>query len=405
MVRKVCKHGIGYSVVELNDVGHVFAAAVPRAGATLQEQAEDALKTIESVINEEGTRGSIVHQAVFMADASQIPACRQIIREFYGKELPATSYIPQRPCEGKLLSIEALGVGRGRGEVQIDRVGEQIVIARHNNIAWVHCAHVLPETDAPGVYDRTISAYRRMQSLLAGVNVRLDQVIRTWLYLGGIVEGPGDEQRYKELNRARADFYQDITFLADRIPPGQEPPVVYPASTGIGADDREIRLSCIALVTDRQDIVAMPLENPRQVSAFDYSRRYGPQSPKFARAMALSCGPYASIFISGTASITSSETRHVGDAGRQTGETLDNIQALVSEENLARHGMPGLGTTLDNLALVRVYIKRQDDYQEVRKVCEARLGDLPIIYAVADVCRPELLVEIEGIAFSARVPA
>ena len=64
---------------------------------------------------------------------------------------------------------------------------------------------------------------------------------------------------------------------------------------------------------------------------------------KFSRAMALSCGTYATIFISGTASITDSETRHVGDAAAQTDETLDNIAALISEENLCRHGLPGLG--------------------------------------------------------------
>jgi hypothetical protein len=62
--------------------------------------------------------------------------------------------------------------------------------------------------------------------------------------------------------------------------------------------------------------------------------------------------------------------------------------------------MPGLGTTLDKMALLRVYIKRQEDYAKTRAVCEARLDELPTIYAVADVCRPELLVEIEGIAFS-----
>ena len=159
-------------------------------------------------------------------------------------------------------------------------------------------------------------------------------------------------------------------------------------------------MSAIALVTDRSDIVAVPLENPRQVAAFDYSHHYGPQSPKFSRAMALSCGDYATIFISGTASITASETRHIGDAAKQTHETLDNIAALISEENLAAHGLPGLGTSLEGLGLVRVYIKRQEDYAKTRAVCEERFGDLPTIYAVADVCRPELLVEIEGIALS-----
>ena len=48
------------------------------------------------------------------------------------------------------------------------------------------------------------------------------------------------------------------------------------------------------------------------------------------------------IFISGTASITDSETRHIDDAAAQTDETLNNIEALIGEENLGRHGLPGL---------------------------------------------------------------
>jgi enamine deaminase RidA (YjgF/YER057c/UK114 family) len=99
-------------------------------------------------------------------------------------------------------------------------------------------------------------------------------------------------------------------------------------------------------------------------------------------------------------SITASETHHVGDAAAQTQETLDNIEALIGEENLARHGLPGRGTTLAGIGLARVYIKRKDDYERVRAVCERRLGELPTVYAVADICRPDLLVEIEGLALS-----
>jgi enamine deaminase RidA (YjgF/YER057c/UK114 family) len=116
--------------------------------------------------------------------------------------------------------------------------------------------------------------------------------------------------------------------------------------------------------------------------------------------MAVSGGGRATIFVSGTASITDSETRWIGDAARQTTETLDNIEALISEDNLAGHRWPGKGARLDDLAFVRVYIKYQEDYEKVRAVCEDRLGELPAIYAIADVCRDDLLVEIEGIAFS-----
>jgi enamine deaminase RidA (YjgF/YER057c/UK114 family) len=399
VIRKVVDKGVGFSAVDLNDVRHVFATAVPRRGTTLGEQASDALRTIEAVIEQEGTADSIVQQAVFLADVNQVDECRDIIRKFYGGKVPATSYIPQPPCEGKLLAIEALGVGGEHGKVEIERRGEQLVIARHNGIAWVHCAQTVPRTEAGGVYDGGLSAFEQMRSLFASVGVGFEQVIRTWLYLGGIVADEGPTQRYKELNRARTDFFRDLHFRVGRPPDGFHGSI-YPGSTGIGTEGRGIMMSAIALATERDDILAVPLENPRQVSAHEYPDHYSPKSPKFSRAMALSCGTYATIFISGTASITASETRHIGDAALQTGETLDNIAALIGEENLARHGLPGLGTALDSLGLVRVYIKRQEDYAKVRAVCEKRLGEMPTIYAMADVCRPELLVEIEGIAFS-----
>jgi len=161
-------------------------------------------------------------------------------------------------------------------------------------------------------------------------------------------------------------------------------------------------MSCIAVQTSRPDLLLIPLENPQQVSAFDYGAHYSPKSPKFARAMAVASGDCATIFISGTASITESETRHVDDVAGQTQLTLDNIAALISADNFGRHGVAGLGATLDDLALVRVYIKRQEDFETVRAVCRQRFGERPTIYAVADVCRPELLVEIEGIAFTGR---
>ncbi len=407
-IRKVANEGIGYSVVDLSDVRHIFAAAAPRRGTTLREQADDALHTIAAAVEAEGSQGSIVHQAVFIADVDKIDECRQIIRGFYGADLPATSYVPQPPCDGKLLAIEALGVGQGRGSVELQRISEQLVIARHNGIAWIHCAQAVSQTgngSVPHVYDAATCAFTQFRSLLGGAGTGCEQVLRTWLYLGGMLEREGSRQRYEELNRARADYYRNISFLSDRLPQSWTGPV-YPASTGIGTEGRGVMISGIALATDRDDIVAVPLENPRQTSAFAYGRNYGPQSPKFARAMAVSCGSYATIFISGTASITDSETRHVGDVAGQTEETLDNIAALIAEENVARHGLPGLGASLDDLALARVYIARRADYAAVRAICQKRLGELPTIYAVADVCRSDLLVEIEGIAFAAkRTPA
>jgi enamine deaminase RidA (YjgF/YER057c/UK114 family) len=71
-------------------------------------------------------------------------------------------------------------------------------------------------------------------------------------------------------------------------------------------------------------------------------------------------------------------------------------------DNFRRHGQTGLGATLDDMASMRVYIQRQEDYAVVRDVCQARLGEVPVGYTVADGCRPELLVELEGIVFCDR---
>ncbi len=399
MIRKESSDGVGFSVVDLTDVRHVFASAAPRNGGTLREQARDALRTIEAVIAEEGARGSIVHQAVFVKDADLIEECQQIMREFYKDEMPAIIYIPQPPCDGKLVSIEALGVGRGMGEVEIIRYSEQLVATRHDGITWFHCGQTVPNTTANGVYDRSISAFNEMQKTLASHGVKYEQIIRTWLYLGDIVGPEGETQRYKELNRARTDFYRDFHFGDGRIPDTIRQ-TVYPASTGIGTSNCDVTMSCIALLSDRDDVILMPLENPQQVAAFDYAEHYSPESPKFCRAMAIAAGDCATILVSGTASITDSETRFIDDVEGQTNQTLDNIAALISEGNFKQHGMPGLGATLDDLALVRVYVKRQEDYEKTRAICQQRLGELPIIYAIGDVCREDLLVEIEGIAFS-----
>lgn len=399
---KVCHEGTGFSAVDLNGVSHMFAVAVPRRGSTFGQQADDALQMIEAMFREEGARGSVVNQTVFLSDAGQIDECRRIMRDFYGRDLPATTYIPQRPCNGSMLSIEAFGVGQRYGDVGIKRVSDQLVIVRHNGLDWIHCAQIVPSAQCDAVYDAATNALKQTHSLLSGVGIHFDKIIRTWFYLGGIVAHEGPTQRYKELNRARGDFYGDVSFLANHAPETHSGPA-YPASTCIGAEGRGMMIGAIALATNRKDVVAAPLENPRQTSAYDYTADYSPCSPKFSRGIALSWGTCATIFISGTASIMNSETLHINDAVAQTHETLDNIEVLISKDNLRQHGLPGFGAALEGLGLVRVYIKRQEDFAKVRAVCRQRLGELPTTYTIADICRPELLVEIEGIAFSRKI--
>jgi enamine deaminase RidA (YjgF/YER057c/UK114 family) len=399
IVRRVGSNLGRYSVVERDEVSRVFVAVTPRAGLIFREQVLDALEAIAAVMKAEGGAGRVIHQTVFIADSALVASCRQIVREFYGQDVPATSFIPQPPCDGSLLAIEAMVIGRGLAGVEIQRLSDQVVVTRYNGATWVYVDHVVPRTSAAGVYEKTICCYQQLRRLLPEGGARLDQVLRTWLYLGGIVDDDGPTQRYKELNRARSDVYLHVCFLADRLPEGHIGPA-FPASTGIGTAGRSISLSAVAVVSDAEEVVVRPLENPRQTAAYDYAQKYSPTSPKFSRGLAVCHNGDTTLFISGTASITNSETRHPGDVVAQTHETLENITSLISGENLSKHGLPGRGTTLKGIGVARVYVKRPQDYARVRSVCEQRLGAVPTSYVVADVCRPDLLVEIEGIAFS-----
>jgi enamine deaminase RidA (YjgF/YER057c/UK114 family) len=402
VARSVCAGG-RLAVAHHDGARFLFATATAsRAADPVDVQARAAIESVKAAVEGVGVGSAVVQLAVFVADPGSVGPCREAVRDAFGDEAPVASYVPQRPADGSALTVEAWGVAPGRVAVAVERVDAQVVKVRCDGLLWVYCGNVAPRTPSPGVYDRSADVFKALRDLLAGQGAGFDRVVRTWIYLGDIVGPEGETQRYKELNRARTDFFSDVELRTFATEAGQEAPI-YPASTGIGADDREVLLGGLALTGDRDDLRVMPLENPRQTAAFDYAASYSPQSPKFSRAMAVANRSGAMILVSGTASITCSETRHEGDAAAQTEETLDNIAALISESNLARHGLPGLGSTLDQIGLARVYVKRPEDYESVRAVCAARLGWTPAVYTIADVCRPDLLVEIEGVAFSRRV--
>ncbi len=141
-------------------------------------------------------------------------------------------------------------------------------------------------------------------------------------------------------------------------------------------------------------------ENPRQMSAYSYPAQYGPKSPSFARATLYRQPGVDTLYISGTASIVGHESRHPDDPGAQLDETLSNIQILV-DSTAAEEGAGFQG--LQSLACVKVYIRRRADFALIRAGLEAVLPPTAqCMYLEADICRPELLLEIEAVARATR---
>jgi enamine deaminase RidA (YjgF/YER057c/UK114 family) len=369
----------------------------PKGRGTFEKQAFELLNLVQCALSKQPWPMVVTSQTIFLRDAADQKQCEKILKTHYGLELPASTYVFQPPCCGAALGLEAWAVGGP--SVRVERFGPHGVAVSYHGVRWLYFGGIKPPRKGSTVYAQTMGALQALTKALEQAGSGFSDVVRTWFYLGGITEVEGRTQRYKELNRGRTDFYKGIRFY-DSIFHAGDSSLVYPASTGIGMTGPELAVSCTAFQTRREDAFLVPLENPQQTPAYRYHAKYSPQSPKFSRAMALVLPDFLITWVSGTASIVNSESRHPGNIVKQTEQTLDNIERLIAPDNVAASGLPGGGAHFRDLAKVRVYIKRQQDFAKCRAVCERRLGAVPAIYAVADICRPELLVEIEGITFS-----
>ena len=175
-----------------------------------------------------------------------------------------------------------------------------------------------------------------------------------------------------------------------------------PTGSAVGSASGAMALCCLA-----SDSPGMPVENPRQVPAYRYSRRFGPLPPCFARATRVERGNEPPLlFVGGTASIRGEESMHAGSVELQTLETFRNL-ASVACSGLKRACPSEASTEAEESAFLQLFreLRIYHPIPEHRQSIVARVSEhfpgLRRIEAIpAELCRPELLVEIEGIAES-----
>jgi len=192
-------------------------------------------------------------------------------------------------------------------------------------------------------------------------------LIRVWNYVRDINAGEGEVERYKRFCAGRHDAFDAAGWRNDQLP----------AASAVGIRERGLVIHYLAAREPGRQI-----ENPRQVSAYAYPPQYGRRSPSFARATLFG----ETLFIAGTASIAGHETRHAGDVRAQLDETLLNIDTIAH----------AAGRTRADLTHVKLYLRNSGD-AEIAKSVAAAMPGAKLIVVEADICRRELLLEIEAI--------
>ncbi len=247
---------------------------------------------------------------------------------------------------------------------------------------WLLGAIDLDEaTEKQGLTELARRAYSDLFKTLDQAGIPHLQCI--WNYLPQINADGGGLERYRQFNAGRQEAFLEA---------GRAAFEGAPAACALGIHQGALSIRFLA-----GQQAPLPVENPRQVSAYRYPETYGPRSPTFSRAALSDIGDgNIALFISGTASIVGHETIHHGDVLEQTRETLRNLQAVITAANER-------GTAQFSLAELDcvVYVRHPSDTEAVRGIIESTLGaDAPMarhaVYLEADICRSDLLVEIEA---------
>jgi chorismate lyase/3-hydroxybenzoate synthase len=296
------------------------------------------------------------------------PDTLAVIR-FGGAAAPAGDpRLIQVPLEVLHGPAEVLETWRVDGPVRHGRDG---ALAWAQGGGYLMASLVVPETGPAGARDAAARGYRQLLAALATHGH--PYMLRAWNYLADINRGDGEQERYRHFTIGRAEGIHGL--------PAED----FPAATAIGRRDGRNDLVVYALAGREP---GRPVENPRQVSAYRYPRQYGPVPPSFARGMRLATRP-PTLLISGTASVVGHESLH-DQVEPQARETLRNLDALVQAA--------GLGPRMDPArSLLKAYVRHAADAPALAAILgEAGLPDDRLLLLHGDICRADLLLEIDG---------
>lgn len=192
--------------------------------------------------------------------------------------------------------------------------------------------------------------------------------VRMWNYVGSINGYDNGRERYQLFCAGRHDAFVSAGYHHD---------VDLPAASAVGMPGRGLVTYFMAA---RE--AGVQVENPRQVAAYHYPPQYGVKSPSFSRATIWN----GTVYVSGTSSVVGHATMHEGDVVAQLEETLRNIEIVLAQT----------GRSLADVTIAKTYVRERTDLDVI---ATNLAGVFPSnLYLLSDICRADLLLEIECIA-------
>jgi len=359
---------------------HFFVITAP-GNIGFTEQIEYIETNYEAKIQSLGlTLQTAVFRRIFLSDElNQIETVgqSQLACDPQGHPV-AVSIIQQQPMPYTKIALLAYHIESNNPLVIKQRLSPSHVLIRKNGMGHLWstnlCAQDSDKSLSVGAQTRSVFADLINGLSLSGGNL-YNNCIRTWVYVRDI-----DIFYQGMVNERRALFFEQ----------GLNGDTHFIASTGIEG-------TC----ADRHDLVMVDAYSilglqPGQIS---YLNDFGMLCPAnkynvtFERGTRVSYADRAHYFISGTASVDNQgSTLHPGNILKQLDRTLENISSLLKAGK----------ASLSDMMYMIVYLRDLSDFDCVKERLGRTLPLVPTIFVQAAVCRPEWLIEIEGVAIKAQ---
>ena len=306
---------------------------------------------------------------------------RETVKEHFPTNTPLVSYVAQKTACCTLVAEVIFLVDN---DAIVERK-EKYTLLKRGECCEIVSEGIIPSDISKSTFAQASNIFGTINKILRDNGFTPCNIYRQWNYIQGITVLNDGSQNYQEFNDARSIFYSSCSWDNG-----------YPAATGIGTSRGGVMIEFSAIMDE--NVANKPIDNPLQIAAHNYSQQVldgkvieelkERTTPKFERARILG----NTIFISGTAAIKGEHSNHSTNAVEQTAETMEIMDNLVTKENIPAENNGS------HYRFLRVYVKNEYDIPAVREYMETHYPTAVKHYLVADICRPELLVEIEGLA-------
>lgn len=358
-------------------IEHFISITAPE-DLLFEEQIAYVQRHYEEVQKESGLAPeTVVFRRIFLSDAiNQAAAIHASALSVEPRNSPvAISIVEQPPLPASKVALLAYHI-ESPVPLKKTRLSPKHVLVEKNGLRYLWstqlCAGARAATSPEEVHTREI--FNDLVDILARYGCNLaDHCVRTWLYLKDV------DVFYRGMVNSRRELFTQHGLTEDTH---------YIASTGIaGCCEHQFDL----VLMDAYSILNL---NPAQVfylNDFDRLCATKDYNVTFERGTRIAYADRAHHFISGTASIDKyGQTVHLGDVMRQLSLALENIDALLHAG----------GAGLADMMYFIVYLRDAADYSRVHAELRRRFPDLPMVIVTGAVCRPEWLIELEGIAIA-----